>query len=269
MWKAWLVALVVVLAMVVIVQWVRLGGLRHESKALSAQLESQKNVLDGRLRAYFEAYARTFFADCDWIRHGHVFETNRELARQIDDLQTGLPAFVGRLRDMLSAARSEVDKFKLQDTPSHVVVVDRGWVERLVATESDRMDRAGAKFFAGDGRARSSYVHASELDEGLGRLWGDLGTACRDEVFTGLIPNHVVAAIAKSGFSLKRAVESLSVFLPLDPEAAMRGQHVVFGPDEAYLREELAGGPLYTTIVPASDPERVMLWRIVNDIKVK
>lgn len=261
--NVWVIASIVAFVGYVILQVRKYFKLRRELAALHRRLEAQKAALVSRLRRYWDAYSRKFFGMCDWIRYGHVFDTDRQLETLVDEQVTAVRDYVQSIREMLGVAQEETEEFSLDSTVGEYVVVHRDWVDKLMADEGERVDREAAKYFAGEGRSRSRYLAA-----GVEELRHDLQSVCVEEVFAGFVPSGVVDAIQRYDYDLARAVDSVPVFLPLDATALKNTVCVVMGSDKEFLEAQTGGLATHVIVVPTEDVEHLLLLRVASDIKI-
>jgi len=231
---------------------------------LKGQLDASKQALLASLRKYWDAYSKRLTSRCEWIRYSHVFDTSRELEVFVDELHDSLESFLVDLQVARAEAQAQAHGFALSGKLTESIVVDKAYVEALLAKESRRVDQLASEFFRGEHHKLSRYFAT-----GVGELRADVHADCASRIFSHVKRTTVLQAMNDgTRFDIARAAATLSVFLPLRLTTETPNMLVVQGPGPRQaLDESVQAIAQSTEVVVTDDEERILLLRIAYDAK--
>jgi len=264
--KIWAIVSLALVAFLFLGNLSNVRKLKRAVDQLTRQLEANKAALVGSLQNYWNAYSKRFTSRCEWIRYSHVFDTNRELEVFVDELHDSLESFLDDLRDARAEAQAQARVFALEGKPTEAIVIDKAYVDALLAKETRTVDQLAAEFLRGEHHQLSRY-----FAKGIGDLSADIHSDCAGKIFSHVKRTTVLQAMNDGArFDISRAATTLSVFLPLKLNAQTPSMLVVQGPgpDEVLAESVQAMAP-NPAVVVTDDEERILLLRIAYDVNEK
>ena len=264
--KIWAIVSLALVAFLFLGNLSSVRKLKRAVDQLRRQLEANKAALVGSLRNYWEAYSKRFTSRCEWIRYSHVFDTNRELEVFVDELHDSLESFLDDLRDARADAQAQAHDFALKGKLTEAIVIDRAYVDALLAKEARSVDQLAAEFLRGEHHQLSRY-----FAKGTGDLSVDIHADCAAKIFSHVERTTVLQAMNDGArFDISRAATALSVFLPLKLNAQTPSMLVVQGPGPGeVLAESIQAIAPSPAVVVSDDDERILLLRVAYDVNEK